>query len=244
MDFLPAGSRVGLLPCAFGGSEIERWRPPGDRPAGDLFRAAAAAVQRGRAAGGVLRGVLWHQGESDAGSREDADRCRERLRKGGPTYGGWRLLLHFGLISRPYADQSLADVLDPPGWSPPLSCFRRYPERLRALLAGLRAELGADVPLILGELGLGFLDLEGAMYAGSPIFRHSEQASVPNRGEPGFSCLLAWLSWNFGGAREKTAVAWGRADSESTGKASPVEFGRSTRPSWRWPPPRGPSRPL
>ena len=92
---------MGLLPCAFGGSEIQRWlatwqihvrhfsvakrsaallatRQSENRNPkaiqslqadGDLFKAAVAKVERGRALGGVLRGILWHQGESDSASR-------------------------------------------------------------------------------------------------------------------------------------------------------------------------------
>lgn len=77
IDFLPAGAqRLGLVPCAYGGSEIMRWAAPD----GDLFNTAVAAVQRGRAAGGVLGGVLWHQGESDSGTEDDAAKYPSRLR--------------------------------------------------------------------------------------------------------------------------------------------------------------------
>ena len=54
---------IGLVPCAFGGSELARWEE-----GGDLFAAAVARVQRCLAEGeatDVVAGVLWHQGESD-----------------------------------------------------------------------------------------------------------------------------------------------------------------------------------
>jgi hypothetical protein len=54
---------VGLVPCAYGGSELARWEE-----GGDLFAAAVARVQRCLAEGeatDVIAGVLWHQGESD-----------------------------------------------------------------------------------------------------------------------------------------------------------------------------------
>lgn len=35
---------------------------------GDLLEAAKKSVAMGREAGGVLKGILWHQGESDCGS--------------------------------------------------------------------------------------------------------------------------------------------------------------------------------
>lgn len=54
------GVAIGLVPCAYGGSPLERWQK-----GGDLY---AQAVERARLAAqsGTLRGVLWHQGESDS----------------------------------------------------------------------------------------------------------------------------------------------------------------------------------
>jgi len=54
---------IGLVPCAYGGSELARWEE-----GGDLFAAAVARVRRCMAEGDatdVIAGVLWHQGESD-----------------------------------------------------------------------------------------------------------------------------------------------------------------------------------
>jgi hypothetical protein len=52
---------VGLIPAAFGGTSLEQWQP-----GGDLYK---EAVRRARVAmkSGRLRGILWHQGESDSG---------------------------------------------------------------------------------------------------------------------------------------------------------------------------------
>lgn len=53
-------ARIGLIPCAVGGTSIKRWVE-----GGDLFTNAVArtriALKSGR-----LKGILWHQGESDA----------------------------------------------------------------------------------------------------------------------------------------------------------------------------------
>ena len=54
---------IGLVPCAFGGSELARWEE-----GSDLFAAAVAKVQRSLDEGDatdVVAGILWHQGESD-----------------------------------------------------------------------------------------------------------------------------------------------------------------------------------
>lgn len=60
------GVTVGLIPCAVGGTPISRWQP-----GGDLFE---EAVRRAKIAqqSGTLAGILWHQGESEAGNRQRA----------------------------------------------------------------------------------------------------------------------------------------------------------------------------
>ncbi len=60
---------VGLIPCAAGGSPIAAWEPGGyhdqtkSHPYDDALRRAKLALQSG-----TLRGILWHQGESDSTS--------------------------------------------------------------------------------------------------------------------------------------------------------------------------------
>lgn len=61
------GVTVGLIPCAVGGSPIDAWRPgefyapTQSHPWDDALRRAKLALKDG-----VLKGMLWHQGESDA----------------------------------------------------------------------------------------------------------------------------------------------------------------------------------
>ncbi len=58
---------VGLIPCAVGGSPIDSWKPrefyepTHSHPWDDAVRRARIAMKSG-----VLKGVLWHQGESDS----------------------------------------------------------------------------------------------------------------------------------------------------------------------------------
>jgi hypothetical protein len=58
---------VGLIPCAVGGSPIDSWKPGGYHPQtkthpwDDTLPRAKLAMESG-----VLKGILWHQGESDA----------------------------------------------------------------------------------------------------------------------------------------------------------------------------------
>ncbi len=57
-------TKIGLIPCAWGGSPIKVWEPGATyfnaHPYADAVKRTAIAMQRG-----VLKGVLWHQGESD-----------------------------------------------------------------------------------------------------------------------------------------------------------------------------------
>jgi len=61
------GVTIGLIPCAVGGSPIDVWRPgqyyepTKSHPWDDAIRRARLALQAG-----TLKGVLWHQGESDS----------------------------------------------------------------------------------------------------------------------------------------------------------------------------------
>ena len=77
--------RIGLIPCAVGGTSIARWVPGAFDPATKthpyddmLVRAKAALGQ------GVLKGILWHQGEADRGKTasypEDLTALVQRLR--------------------------------------------------------------------------------------------------------------------------------------------------------------------
>ena len=75
LEMLKAAPRitVGLVPCAVGGTPLRRWVKGADLYERALSRARAAA----RA--GVIKGVLWHQGESDTGNRESAETYETRL---------------------------------------------------------------------------------------------------------------------------------------------------------------------
>lgn len=71
--------RIGLIPCAVGGSPISAWRPGAlweqthSRPYDDAIARAHVALRRG-----VLKGILWHQGESDS-NEDDAEQYEDRL---------------------------------------------------------------------------------------------------------------------------------------------------------------------
>jgi len=62
-------TRIGLIPCAVGGTSIKRWVPGAQdqatksQPYDDMLMRAREARKSG-----VLKGILWHQGESDRGA--------------------------------------------------------------------------------------------------------------------------------------------------------------------------------
>jgi hypothetical protein len=64
---------IGLIPCAVGGTPLSRWQKGGDLYQQAVARTRAAQKQ------GALEGILWHQGESDAGSEATATNYAERL---------------------------------------------------------------------------------------------------------------------------------------------------------------------
>lgn len=61
------GVTIGLIPCAVGGSPIDTWKPGAydeptkTHPWDDAMKRARAALKSG-----TLKGILWHQGESDS----------------------------------------------------------------------------------------------------------------------------------------------------------------------------------
>eukprot|EP00913_Durusdinium_trenchii_P023466 g22044.t1 len=66
---------IGLIPCAVGGTPLRRWVKGGDLYENAVKRARIALKK------GTLRGVIWHQGESDSRSPETAGSYAKRLSK-------------------------------------------------------------------------------------------------------------------------------------------------------------------
>lgn len=73
------GVTIGLIPCAVGGSPVAAWEPGAyypptkSHPWDDALKRARRAMQDG-----TLKGILWHQGESDS-KAELAERYESRL---------------------------------------------------------------------------------------------------------------------------------------------------------------------
>lgn len=96
--------QVGLIPAAAGGSPIRTWQPGGyweqthSHPYDDAIMRTRAAMQSG-----VLKGILWHQGESDA-NPDDAPLYEDRL--AGLIQ---RLRSDLGMTNVPFVSATLAD---------------------------------------------------------------------------------------------------------------------------------------
>lgn len=67
------GERVGLIPCADGGTKVEEWQP------GELLYDHAVCQAKLAQRTSEIVGILWHQGESDSASEEDVKLYRERF---------------------------------------------------------------------------------------------------------------------------------------------------------------------
>ncbi|MCB1277375.1 sialate O-acetylesterase [Prosthecobacter sp.] len=65
------GVTIGLIPCAVGGSPISAWQPgvfyppTKSHPWDDTVKRVEAALPAG-----TLKGILWHQGESDSNAKD------------------------------------------------------------------------------------------------------------------------------------------------------------------------------
>ena len=72
-------ARIGLIPCAAGGSPLAAWQPGSywkqtqSHPYDDAIARAQLATQDS-----LLKGILWHQGEGDS-NENDAEHYEERL---------------------------------------------------------------------------------------------------------------------------------------------------------------------
>lgn len=67
------GREVGLIPCADGGTTISEWAP------GGLLYDNAVMTAKLALRTSELKGILWHQGESDSDRKEDAEQYIRRI---------------------------------------------------------------------------------------------------------------------------------------------------------------------
>lgn len=66
--------KIGLVPCAVGGTAIKEWAR-GEHLYENMVKRARESVKDG----GEIKGLLWYQGESDTSTQHDADAYHENL---------------------------------------------------------------------------------------------------------------------------------------------------------------------
>ena len=104
---------IGLIPCAVGGSSIEQWLGDSTYRNVTLYSNLLKKA-RSAAAYGTIKGILWHQGETNASTanyknyKEKLERFFTRLRNdlgnpALPVYAG-QLALFLSRITNPFAD--------------------------------------------------------------------------------------------------------------------------------------------
>lgn len=93
---------IGLVPCAVGGTPLRRWIK-----GADLYEQAVSRARRAAQAG-VLKGVLWHQGESDTENKQNAETYEARLTQMFKDLRG-----DLGLPALPIVVGQLGDFLAP-----------------------------------------------------------------------------------------------------------------------------------
>lgn len=104
------GVPIGLLSCAHGGTSMDQWDPALKDKGGDSLY--GSMLRRVRAAGGKVKGVLWYQGESDAGPeavasfRAKFERFVAAVRQ---DFGQPDLPFYFVQIGRHLSDSNVAE---------------------------------------------------------------------------------------------------------------------------------------
>lgn len=93
---------IGLIPCAVGGTPLSRWGK-----GKDLYQAALERAQKAMQ-DGVLKGILWHQGEAECNNQELAETYAQRL---DAMVNAWREDL--GAANVPFVCGELGEFLYP-----------------------------------------------------------------------------------------------------------------------------------
>jgi hypothetical protein len=138
---------IGLVPCAVGGTKLSRWVKGADLYEKAVSRAKVAAQS------GVIEGVLWHQGESDTLTKENADTHQARL-----TQMLKDLRQDLGLPHLPIVVGQLGDFLSP----------EKYPavDMVRSAIARVPDNM----------IGVGFADANGLGHKGDGLHFSAEAA--------------------------------------------------------------------
>ncbi len=101
LNHVPEGISILLLPTAVGGSSISQWLGDANYRDVQLFSNFIEKAKIGNESG-IIKGILWHQGETDASNPEDRRLYKDRLlqltKKFRQTVGDESLPILFGAL--------------------------------------------------------------------------------------------------------------------------------------------------
>ena len=182
------GIPIGLIPAAHGGTSMQQWEPSRrDMGGASLY---GATLERVRANGGKVAGILWYQGESDA-NPSDADVYESRMTELVQAFRS-----DLGQPDLPFYLVQLGGVLGDPsaegieGWNRVREIQRTWPNTLPNVAVVSAIDLGLDDSIHIDTPGLKALGRRlAAVASGHPAPSLRSIAFEPERG---------WLRVSFG----------------------------------------------
>ena len=175
------GVPIGLIPAAHGGTSMQQWEPSRrDMGGASLY---GATLERVRANGGKVAGILWYQGESDA-NPSDADVYEGRMTE---LVQAFRTDL--GQRDLPFYLVQLGSVIGDPspegieGWNRVREIQRTLPESMPNTAVVSAIDLGLDDCIHIDTLGLKALGRRlAAVASGHPAPSLRAAVYEPERG--------------------------------------------------------------
>ena len=177
------GAAIDLVPCAHGGTSMEQWSPEKKALGGrSLYGAMLRRTREALKTGGdvQLRGVLWYQGESDAGP-EAAPLYAERMQQLVAA-----IREDFGSPDLPFFLVQLGpfSTVDSSGWEGALSwsqvreAQRRLPEQIPHTAVAPAIDLELDDLIHIGTQGLKRLGRRLANIALNKVYGQTAPAGI------------------------------------------------------------------
>ena len=175
------GIPIGLIPAAHGGTSMQQWEPSRrDMGGASLY---GATLERVRANGGKVAGILWYQGESDA-NPSDADLYEDRMTE---LVQAFRADL--GQPDLPFYLVQLGSVIGDPspegieGWNRVREIQRTWPDTLPNVAVVSAIDLGLDDGIHIDTPGLKALGRRmAAVASGHPAPSLRAVSYEPGRG--------------------------------------------------------------
>lgn len=230
---------VGLVPCAVGGSPLDKWMP-----GAPLY---AEAVRRAKIAqrGGEIKAILWHQGESDADGGKLEASYVERLAK---MVAALRAELGLKAEDVPFILGSLAELEGAPNYEVNRSFNRTVRSVVDRIPNSVRVE-GSDLSCNEDKVHFSTRSLRtlGARYAAAYLALKGSRPSAAVR--PSDSKCDRWLAQFYGKLPHAEYTIIDRAARSLEGNSGglfpgwgrPWGKGRAARPSvtafpgiWNW----------